>query len=155
MSSSSPGPAGRHPDPRPRRTGPRLERRPAAFTPAPAQAVCPRCWSRLDVNWGKGRDVGTPEMRGWGVSRPERLSFGDAVRSVTVTVHRCANAACPTAVEVTTLLAGGYVPELVERRRLRDAEAARYAAGRHDAHGVWRDGGGEARTTPAQRELFG
>lgn len=145
MSPSTPSPAAA-----------RLTRHPAAFSPAePPRALCPRCWSRLDVNWGKGRDVGTREMRGWSVGRAERLVLGDAAHSVTVAVHRCANAACPTAVEVTTLLAGGWVPELVARRQLRGDDARRFAEGRHDAGGVWRDRRGEPRTAPEQRELFG
>ena len=135
---------------------PSLTRLPAAFAPTqPPRAICPRCWSRLDVDWGKGRDVGARQIRGWGVGRAERLALGDVVHSVTVAVHRCANAACPTAVEVTTLLAGGYVPELVARRRLRDDDARRFALGRYDAGDVWRDRRGEPRTAAEQRDLFG
>ena len=93
-------------------------------------------------------------MRGWSVSRAQRIEeAGEA--PVTTVVHRCANPACDTAVEVTTLLAGGYVPALVERRRLADADAAHHAAGRTGRDGVWRDVGGEPRTTPPQRDLFG
>ncbi len=131
----------------------RLVRRPAAYAPDTGRPICPACWSGLDLDWGKGRGAGGREMRGWGVSRTGRIEeAGEAL--VTTVVHRCANPDCLTAVEVTTLLAGGYVPALVERRRLAGAGAERHARGRTGRDGVWRDVAGEPRTTPRQRDLF-
>ena len=131
----------------------RLRRQPAAHAPAGDQPICPHCWSRLDVDWGKGRAVNERPMRGWGVSRTEPPD-GD-VGALMTAVHRCANRDCPTAVEVTMRLGGGYVPTLVAERTLAGADAARFAAGRHGRDGVWRDARGEPRTAPPQRDLFG
>lgn len=93
-------------------------------------------------------------MRGWGVTTGEPVEVNGVRVPVAMTVHRCANRDCDTALVVTTLLGSGYVPELVEARRLVDADATAYRAGRHDRAGVWLGAAGEPRTTPPQRELF-
>ncbi|MHB1225671.1 MAG: hypothetical protein ACYC2G_16710, partial [Gemmatimonadaceae bacterium] len=113
-----------------------LRRRPAAFTPDSRRPICPCCWSRPDLDWGKGRGPGEREMRGWGVTTGEPVEMDGTRVPVAVAVHRCANRDCDTALVVTTLLGSGYVPELVEARRLVDADAAAYRAGRHDRAGV-------------------
>jgi hypothetical protein len=73
---------------------------------------------------------------------------------VTVSIYRCANPACPTAIELAVLATSGYAPELVARHQLAGEDAARFAAGRHTGAGVWLDATGEPKTAPAQRELF-
>lgn len=93
-------------------------------------------------------------MRGWGVSAAEPVEVDGEARRVAVAVHRCANPHCQTALVVSTLLDGGYVPTHVAERQLRAADAGAYLAGRHDADGVWRHASGDARTAPVQRELF-
>jgi hypothetical protein len=74
--------------------------------------------------------------------------------AVTVSISRCANPACLTALELAVLATAGYVPELVRQHRLDGDDAARFAAGRHTAAGLWLDAAGEPRTAPVQRELF-
>lgn len=93
-------------------------------------------------------------MRGWGVTTGEPVEMNGVRVPVAVTVHRCANRDCDTALVVTTLLGSGYVPGQVEERLLVDGEAAAYRAGRHDRAGVWLGSAGEPRTAPPQRELF-
>ena len=133
----------------------RLHRHTAAYAPDTARPICPRCWSRLDLDWGKGRDVASREMRGWGLARAEHRAADGSMVTVTTAVHRCANLACPTAIEISLLLAGGYVPELVNAHRLRDADAARFLAGSHTRAGIWQSRRGDPRTAPPQRDLFG
>ena len=133
----------------------RLTRIPVAFSPDQQRPICPRCWSRPDLNWGKGRGLGEREMRGWSVSSAEPVEVAGERLPAVVAVHRCANPDCLTALSVTTLLGGGYVPAFVDERRLREDEAQRFALGRHDRAGIWRDAAGEPRTTPSQRDLFG
>ena len=133
----------------------RLHRLTAAYAPDSARPICPRCWSCLDLDWGKGRDAASREMRGWGLTRGEHERAGGGTVTVTTAVHRCANRACPTAVEVSLLLGGGYVPELVAAHRLRDVDAARFLAGAHARDGVWRSRRGDPLTAPPQRDLFG
>ena len=142
----------------PSRTAPRLRRTLAAYTldasGAPS-AVCPRCWSRLDLDWGKGRGFNEREQRGWSVSRRvDDEAAAAAGEPLVAAIYRCANRDCATAVELHMRVLGGYVPVLVERHRLRDADAARFADGGHRADGVWVRAGGDARTAPPQRELF-
>lgn len=94
-------------------------------------------------------------MRGWGVTTGEPVAVNGVLQPVAVTVHRCANHECDTALEVTSILGSGYVPELVDAQRLAERDAATYQAGRHDRAGVWLGVSGEPRTAPPQRDLFG
>jgi hypothetical protein len=132
-----------------------LHRRPAAFTADSGRPICPHCWSQLDLDWGKGRGAGERQMRGWRVGRAAALESEPGAGTALIVVHRCANRDCPTAVEVTMRLGGGYVPANVEAHRLVGADAERFAAGRCGRDGVWRGPSGVPRTTPEQRDLFG
>ena len=145
-----------HRPPHPAARAPKLQRHPAAYTPGAPRPICPRCWSRPDLEWGKGRDAGARGMRGWRVSSgPEPLLVGGTPVPLTTAIHRCANPDCATAIELVTRLTGGYVPALVEERQLAGRDADRFTAGRHRRDGVWLDPSGEPRTVPLQRELFG
>lgn len=93
-------------------------------------------------------------MRGWGVTTGEPVELDGAMVPVTVAVHRCANGECDSAIVVTALLGGGYVPTVVAEHRLQGSEASVYRAGRHDRRGVWMGASGEPRTAPQQRDLF-
>jgi hypothetical protein len=93
--------------------------------------------------------------RGWAVAQTAEPAIVDgAAVPVTLSVYRCANPACGTAVELALLATAGYVPELVRRHQVAGADAERFRAGRHTAAGVWVDAAGDPRTAPAQRELF-
>lgn len=133
----------------------KLTRRPAAYSPAPARPVCPVCWSRPDLRWGRDGLTGAAAPRGWAVAPGAEPAVVDGVAvPVTVAIYRCANPACATAIELATLATAGYVPALVAAHQLAGPDAARFAAGRHTRPGVWLDATGEPRTAPAQRELF-
>lgn len=133
---------------------PPLDRCHVAYAPDTQRPICPRCWSRPDLHWGKGRTAGERGMRGWGVSRSDPVEVDGVVRPVAVAVHRCSNRHCQTALVVGTLLDGGYVPSHIAEGRLSGADSRAYLAGRHGADGVWHDASGEPRTAPVQRELF-
>jgi hypothetical protein len=116
-------------------------RRPAAFTPSgAARPICPVCWSAPQV-------VRAQRKRGWRVQ-------GSDGEGHTTAVYPCSNPACDTAIEVRTSLTGGYDASATLENTLRDAEAARFAAGRTTRDGVWRDAAGDPRTAPMQRDLF-
>ncbi|HEX5831218.1 MAG TPA: hypothetical protein VFY16_09565 [Gemmatimonadaceae bacterium] len=134
----------------------KLLRSAAAYAPDKPRAICPRCWSSLDLDYGKGRHPMERGRRGWGVSRRDAANLvGDSDEALVGGLYRCANLDCNTVVELVTRLAGGYVPALVRLHQLTATEAAAYAAGRPDAGGIWRDRNGDARTAPRQRDLFG
>jgi hypothetical protein len=73
---------------------------------------------------------------------------------VTVSIYRCANPQCATAIELALLATADYVPDLVRQHQLAGEDASRFAAGRYTPAGVWLDVAGEPRTAPEQRELF-
>ena len=140
---------------RPARTSGKLTRRPAAYTPGTPRPICPRCWSQPDLKWGRGSVVGTAMPRGWAVSRGGEPAVVDGQPvPVTVSIYRCANPACTTAIELGVLATAGYVPDLVRQHQLAEADAERFARGRHTRSGVWVDAAGDPRTAPLQRELF-
>lgn len=140
---------------RPSATPRKLTRRPAAYTPGAARPICPSCWSRPDLKWGRDGVIGAAAPRGWSVTRAADPALVDGVPvPVTVSIYRCANPACATAVELALLSTAGYVPDLVRRNQLAGDDAARFAAGRHTRPGVWLDAAGDPRTAPPQRELF-
>ena len=133
----------------------KLTRRPAAYSPHPARPICPACWSRPDLRWGRGELVGPAAPRGWGVAQGAEPALVDGVAvPVTVSIYRCANPACATALELAVLATAGYVPDLVARHQLAGGDAERFAAGGHTRAGTWLDAAGEPRTAPVQRELF-
>ena len=137
--------------------GPRkLTRRPAAYTPGVARPICPSCWSRPDLKWGRdGGLVGAAPPRGWSVTQAPAPAVVDGVAvPVTVSIYRCANPACATALELPVLATAGYVPDLVRHHQLAGRNAERFGAGRHTRTGVWVDAAGEPRTAPTQRELL-
>jgi hypothetical protein len=133
----------------------KLTRRPAAYTPGTARPICPSCWSRPDLKWGREGVLGASAPRGWAVTQAAEPALVDGVAvPVTVAIYRCANPACATAVELAVLATAGYVPDFVRQHQLAGADAASFAAGRHTGAGVWVDAAGEPKTAPAQRELF-
>lgn len=93
--------------------------------------------------------------RGWAVSQTAEPAIVDGLAvPVTMSIYRCANPQCGTAIELGVLVTAGYVPALVARHQLAGDDAARFHAGRHTGGGVWVDAAGEPRTAPVQRELF-
>jgi hypothetical protein len=133
----------------------KLTRRAAAYTPDVARPICPACWSRPDLKWGRGGVVGSAMPRGWGVTHAAEPALVDGVAvPVTVSIYRCANPQCNTAIELALLATAGYVPDLVRQHQLAADDAARFQGGSHTRVGVWVDASGEPRTAPVQRELF-
>ena len=133
----------------------KLTRRPAAYTPDTPRPICPVCWSRPDLKWGRGGVVGATMPRGWGVAQTAEPALVDGVSvPVTVSIYRCANPQCTTAIELAVLATSGYVPDFVGQHQLAGDDAPRFRLGRHTAAGVWVDAAGDPRTAPAQRELF-
>lgn len=140
---------------RPSGTTRKLTRRPAAYTPGAPRPICPMCWSRPDLKWGRDAMTGGGAPRGWAVARAADPAMVDGVAvPVTVSIYRCANPGCATAVELALLATAGYLPDLVRQHQLAGADAARFAAGVHTPAGVWLDASGDPRTAPPQRELF-
>lgn len=124
-------------------------RRHAAFAPTtPPTPRCPVCWSAPYL--GPARKV----RRGWRVQAGEAEAAAGTTVAVASTVYPCSNPACDTAIVVRMALTGGYLPSDVEDGLLRDAAAESYRRGRTKRDGIWRDGAGDPRTAPVQRDLF-
>lgn len=126
---------------------------PAAYSPDTGRPLCPNCWSTPEVeSFHRGLRA---QPRGWGTSAANETEIvGGASVAVIETIYRCANHACPTAVSLRMLVTGGYVPRLVDARRLAGNDAARFRAGVIRRDGIWVARDGAPRTAGEQRELF-
>jgi hypothetical protein len=124
-------------------------RRPAAFAPTtPPTPRCPSCWSAPML--GPTRKV----RRGWRVQSGEAEAAPGSVVNVASAVYPCSNPACHTAIVVRMALTGGYLASDVADGLLRNTDAHAFARGRTARDGVWRNGAGDPRTAPEQRDLF-
>ncbi len=123
-------------------------RRPAFAPTKPPTPRCPVCWSAPSL--GQTRKV----HRGWRVQAGEAEDASGSMQAVASTVYPCSNGACDTAIVVRMALTGGYLQCDVDDGVLTPTDAAAFLRGRTARDGVWRDGAGDPRTAPMQRDLF-
>lgn len=143
----------RHPASDSRRRTRGLTLLPAAYSPDSGRPLCPICWSTPEV---QRFDHGLrAQPRGWGTAAANQTEIvGGTEVAIIETIYRCSNPACATAVSLRMLVTGGYVPSLVEARRLAGEEGARFRAGFLRRDGTWVARDGLPRTAGLQRELF-
>ena len=124
-------------------------KRAACFTPTESPTPrCPVCWSVPFL--GPARKV----RRGWRVQAGEAASVSGGAVPVATSVYPCSNPVCHTAIIVRMALVGGYLASDVDAGLLRASDAELFTRGRTARDGVWRDRSGDAKTAPAQRDLF-
>lgn len=124
-------------------------RRLASFAPStPPTPRCPACWSTPFL--GTTRKA----RRGWRVQAGEAEAASGSTIAVASAVYPCSNPVCDTAIVVRMALTGGYLQRDVDDGLLIADDAAAFLRGRTARDGVWRDGAGDPKTAPVQRDLF-
>jgi len=123
-------------------------RRPAFAPTTPPTPRCLVCWSAPFL--GQTRTL----HRGWRVQAGEAEQAPGLIVAVASTVYPCSNKACHSAIVVRMALTGGYLQRDVDDGLLTPTDAAAFLRGRTARDGVWRDGAGDPKTAPVQRDLF-
>jgi len=125
----------------------------AVYAPDSGAPVCSRCWSSPQVQRYTRGARGAP--RGWGAASTSAFETVGGVKVTVIrTIYRCSNAECDTAIALHMLVTGGYVPSLVEERRLADDAAARFRRGKLRRDGVWVSREGFPKTAREQMEML-
>lgn len=110
----------------------KLQRKPAGYDPH-GKPICPECFSKPDIDWGKGRGKGPSSLpKGWNFS-----TRGSGEDEIAVVHYRCSNPSCGTLLRIEYMHSdfGNYVytPDQI-------VSEEKYYSGGHDGTGIWKEG---------------